>query len=133
VATFNIHRGGVRRIALVSGVALLAITLFRTEGDVGRIRKDHPEGANSPSESLTPRAAIREPLAAKSVIAPWESTPRNTPNLGVGYLPAWKVKPPAPEPLPVPTVPAATSDPQSNQPPLFNPGGVNGTRPPRTE
>ena len=60
------------------------------------------------------------------------STPENTPMPGKGYIPAWKVKPPRPDPnAPAPPLPAELPNPQLVRPPMHNPNGVNGDRPPR--
>jgi hypothetical protein len=66
--------------------------------------------------------------------APWEATPESSPPLPDRHIPAWQVRPPPPDPnaaaRPEPTSPP---DPATTRPPMDNPGGVNGDRPPRAE
>lgn len=50
-----------------------------------------------------------------------------------GQVAAWEVHPPRPDPTTqMPPVPVEPANPQLTRPPLTNPGGVNGTRPPRS-
>jgi hypothetical protein len=74
------------------------------------------------------------PLGVPPAIPPWEATPENTPpeSIPPGHIPAWEVHPPRPDPnQPAPPVPVPPPDPATHQPPMDNPGGVDGDRPPR--
>jgi hypothetical protein len=63
---------------------------------------------------------------------PWKATPNNTPALPEGTVPTWEVDPPPPDPsAPLPPDPVDPPNPAEHRPPLHNPGGVNGDRPPR--
>lgn len=63
---------------------------------------------------------------------PWEATPENTPPVAEGFVPAWKVRPPPPDPsVPPPPAPREPPEPARHRPPMDNPGGVNGDRPER--
>ncbi len=64
---------------------------------------------------------------------PWAATSTNSPPAPPEQIPAWQVRPPPPDPNAVrPVDPVAPADPMGNRPPMENPGGVNGSRPPRS-
>ena len=67
----------------------------------------------------------------RSAVAPWASTPSNTPDPGLGYIPAWRIHPPRPETVRLPPVGLSPRDPQVTPMEALNPGGVDGQRPPR--
>lgn len=87
---------------------------------------------------VTSGPAARESLAhledaGQPLPQPWEVTRDNAPPPPRGHTPAYQVRPPPPDaarassaPVPVPR-----PDPASTRPPMDNPGGVNGDRPPR--
>jgi hypothetical protein len=83
----------------------------------------------APPPSVVSRAAGSE-LADET--PPWKATPNNTPALPEGTVPPWEVDPPPPDPsAPLPPDPVDPPNPAEHRPPLHNPGGVNGDRPPR--
>jgi hypothetical protein len=77
------------------------------------------------------RAAGLAGAGPRSAMPPWASTPSNTPDPGLGYIPAWRIHPPPPEAIPVLPKLAPPRDPQTTPMEELNPGGVNGPRPPR--
>jgi|CXWL01.1.fsa_nt_gi hypothetical protein len=71
---------------------------------------------------------------ATSESQPWEATPENSSPIPAGQIPAWQVNSPPPgvNGAVLPVVPAPPAGP-TVRPPMHNPGGVDGDRPPRTE
>jgi hypothetical protein len=63
---------------------------------------------------------------------PWAATPESSPPAPSGQVHAWQVRPAPPDPNAVrPVDPAPPPDPMTTLPPMENPGGVSGSRPPR--
>jgi hypothetical protein len=95
------------------------------------------EAIESPLPGATSTAPVHAnvaPVAVPGRVAPWEATRENTPPVPAGQVPAWQVRPAAPDPtMHMPAAPVAPPDPQTTTPPMDNPGGVNGDRPPRPE
>lgn len=75
--------------------------------------------------------APNAPVELTDATPPWQTTPENSPPLPAGYVPAWVVKPPAPDPNGALPEPVEPPDPLTTPPPMDNPGGVNGDRPER--
>ena len=84
--------------------------------------------APRPGEAFVPSAKLNLEKP------PWEATPENTPAPPPGHVAAWTVSPPPPNPFaPPPPPPIVPPDPATTRPPMNNPGGVDGDRPPRSQ
>jgi outer membrane biosynthesis protein TonB len=135
--------GGSRaaRLLLLGGLLVVGVLVGLLVENLYRGRPA-PTGETAPAVTAARTAprlyAPTAPLAAARAdaapepptIPPWESTPQNTPTVPPGHIPAWQVKSPRPEVTPPPT-PVPPPDPASHRPPMHNPGGVDGDRPPR--
>jgi hypothetical protein len=133
---------GVRlaRAGLVAGILVLGVVVGLLLEGLYRTRPVTPSAAapTSAAAAPAPRAApvggagraAAAPAPTKELQA-WEVTPANSPPVPPGHVPAWQVKPPPPEPVPAPAAPVEPPDPATYRPPLHNPGGVDGDRPPR--
>ncbi|HEY3353531.1 MAG TPA: hypothetical protein VGQ83_09800 [Polyangia bacterium] len=132
------------RLALVAGVVVLGVLvglllegLYRTR-PVDEAKAAAAPQAAGPAAAPAPRPPAAGPaltgaaaVTPEKQIPPWEATPANTPPPPPGHIPAWVVKPPRPEPSAPPAPPVEPPDPATHRPPMHNPGGVNGDRPPR--
>lgn len=93
-----------------------------------------PVGISSPAPAPTtaPSTEARKSGAPPRELKPWEATKENSPPVPKGHIPAWQVNPPPPPPPSPPwPPPREPPDPQIHRPPMHNPGGVDGDRPPR--
>jgi hypothetical protein len=107
-------------------VAFLFEALYRRSPGSAALGSGDEPPALAPPPAWTPK-----PPAHKDTPS-WESTPSNTGKPDRGFVPAWKVNPPRPDPsAPTPPTPFAPPDPQQNRPAMQNPGGINGVRPER--
>ncbi|MGZ6066859.1 MAG: hypothetical protein ACXVLM_10400 [Ilumatobacteraceae bacterium] len=91
--------------------------------------------ASSTGASTNALVAANQPRTAQPpATPPWRATKENSPvYLPEGYVPAWQVKPQPPVAVEPPPPPTAPPNPLTTTPPSFNPGGINGSRPPREE
>lgn len=113
--------GTSKRFWWVAAVLVIAVALISHHW--------HRSSRNLPSrESIE---AGRFPVVPDRM-PPWEARPDNSPPVAKGYIPAWKIDSPRGDPNARPApLPVAPPNPAEHRPPMENPGGVNGDRPPR--
>jgi hypothetical protein len=126
--------GGLIAVGVIVG--LMLENLFRTRAvSVAGVVPTKTSVAPTPDRLYpTPPPQVgKAPVATaeRPMVPPWEATPQNTPPVPPGHIPAWQVKPPRPDPTPPPPPPVPPPDPATHRPPMHNPGGVDGDRPPR--
>ena len=118
-----------RRLAPVLVVGAAAGLFYghhqETHGPQQALDESRRGGDGQPSDGRTARAVPTPPTRM-----PWEATPGNTPVVDDHHIPAWKVPTPRPVAWTHPAV-SQPANPITRSPPMNNPGGVNGDRPPR--
>jgi hypothetical protein len=91
---------------IAAGALALYVLVIREPSDSEAIEAPVPTPASAPA--LT--APVHEnlaPVAEPDQVKPWEATRENSPPVPAGQIPAWVVRPPAPDPaMPMPVEPA---------------------------
>jgi hypothetical protein len=119
----------------VVGAGLGGVTLFLSSRDgstpeairpVGTAPRADDQRKAPPQRPQGPLQGVQSPSAAGPTKV--GSSRSTSPH----YVPASQLQPPGPDlhPVPPPT-PQVPLDPRTRQPPMHNPGGVEGDRPPR--
>lgn len=131
----SLVRMRVGLLILAGGVLALALLLFRLGAGQPQQSQRSAAGADPALEDLRVEGQATSHSSSEAGVGqgtPWEATSDDSRPVPAGQVAPWVVQPPKPNPVTqTPPRPVPPPDPQTSKPPLENPGGVNGTRPPR--
>jgi hypothetical protein len=110
--------GRIAGVAGLLGAGVLAAWLMAGH------RQQHAASGPGRGElsPATPGAVVHPnvaPVAVSNPVPPWQATRASSPRVPQGQVPAWVVRPPAPDPdMHMPAAPVPPSDPQTTAAPM---------------
>jgi hypothetical protein len=114
-------------LLILSGLLLLGVLVGLTAEQLYRSSDPPLAQLQSAASSDEVHAPPPEPLRGEP--RPSADAAKRRPPAPEWQIPAWVVKPPAPDPrTPLPPAPVEPPSPIAHRPPMHNPGGVNGDR-----